>query len=161
MTPVSLDHVLDSSLFAGLSSDERESLADLFEVRQVAVGKTVFIENMTGENLYLINKGSVTISQMLGEIDEQSLVVLRSGETFGELALVDDELRAVTARVVDDAELYLLSRARFEELAAASPALGMKLMRNVLRTFSKRLRQAKSDYRDMLLATLESKKTTH
>lgn len=158
MAQVNLKNLRDSPIFEGLSSDEKDHLAEFFVVKQVAAGKTIYIENMAGENLYLISSGAISISQMIGEVDEETLVILRSGETFGELAMIDEGLRAVTARVVEEAELYLLSRTEFNQLATANPSLGMRLTHNLFRIFSKRLRQAKSDYRDMLLATLERKK---
>lgn len=158
MGKVSLKNMTDSPLFSGLTTDEITSLEDLFVVQHLASGKTIFIENMLGEFLYLIKKGSVAISQMLGEIDEQVLVVLGSGETFGELALIDESTRATTARVVDDAVLYMLSRDNFMQLVASHPQLGMGLALNIFRTFSQRMRQAKLDYRNMLIASLERKK---
>lgn len=158
MGKASLKNMTNSPLFSGLTADEISSLEDLFQVQHLDSGKTIFIENMLGEFLYLIKKGSVAISQMLGEIDEQVLVVLGSGETFGELALIDESVRATTARVVDDAVLYMLSRDSFMQLVASHPQLGMGLTLNIFRAFSQRMRQAKLDYRNMLIASLERKK---
>ena len=82
MDQVNLSDLSDSPLFKGLAAKEIEFLGSVFSARQVAEGKTVFIENMPGEALYLIKRGTVRISQMLAEGDEQILVVLGAGDIF-------------------------------------------------------------------------------
>lgn len=154
MSQVDLLELADSPLFKGLAKKEIEYLSAVFSVRTVEAGKTIFIENMPGESLYLINKGTVRISQMLAEVDEQIMIVVGAGDVFGEMAIVDGGTRASTARVAEDATLYSLSAKHFEKLAAANPRLGMQLLLNVVRIFTARMRDAKRDYRTMLATIL-------
>nr|WP_224746741.1 cyclic nucleotide-binding domain-containing protein [Pelovirga terrestris] len=125
----------------------------------MSAGKTIYIENMTGESLYLIKRGSVRISQMLAEGDEQTLVVLGPGDTFGELAVIDGGPRAATARVIEDVNLFSLSRNNYNQICANNPRLGMQLTLNIFRSFSERLRRSKLDYRNMLIAGMNRKKS--
>ncbi len=124
----------------------------------MAAGKTIYIENMSGESLYLISKGSVRISQMLAEGDEQTLVVLGPGDTFGELAVIDGGARAATARVIEDVSLLSFARKDYTHLCSNNPRLGMQLTLNIFRSFSERLRRSKQDYRNMLIASINRKK---
>lgn len=150
----------DSPLFAGLAAKEIELLGELFSPNRMSAGKTIYIENMAGECLYLIEKGSVRISQMLAEGEEQTLVVLGPGDTFGELAVIDGGPRAATARVIEDVSLLALTRKDFNQLTNNNPRLGMQLTLNLFRLFSERLRRSKSDYRNMLIAAINWKKKT-
>ena len=50
-------------------------------------------------------------------------VELAEGGSFGELALVNDGAREVTARVVEDANIYKLSRESFEKLFHEHPSI--------------------------------------
>jgi CRP-like cAMP-binding protein len=117
-------------------------------------GKTVFIENMPGEFLYLVKEGTIRISKMLAEGDEQTLVVLGAEDTFGEMAVLDGAPRSATARVIEDAQLFSLGKSDFEELCDSYPALGLKLMRNIIRIFSRRIRESNQEYREMLMWSL-------
>ncbi len=157
MPQVNLLGLAESPLFKGLAQKEIELLGAVFTERRVAEGKTVFIENMPGESLYLVKEGTVRISQMLAEGDEQILVVLGTGDVFGEMAIVDSGPRSSSARIAEDAILYSLSTRDFEKLAASNPRLGMQLLLNIVRIFTGRLRSAKRDYRKMLTTILGRK----
>ncbi len=159
MNNVNLDTLKDSPLFHGLAAKEVEFFGTFLAQQQMSAGKTIYIENMTGESLYLIKKGSVRISQMLAEGDEQTLVVLGPGDTFGELAVIDGGPRAATARVIEDVSLFSLSRKNYNQICANNPRLGMQLTLNIFRSFSERLRRSKQDYRNMLIAIINRKKS--
>ncbi len=154
MNQISLSELSSSSLFKGIAAKEIEYLSSLFSVIKVQKGKTVFVENMPGESLYLIRQGTVQISQMLAEVDEQVLMTLAAGDIFGELAVIDKGNRSATARVSKDAILFSLSQKDFSTLANQKPSLGLQLTLNIVRVFSSRIRSAKKDYRAMLTASL-------
>lgn len=158
MNNVNLNTLKDSPLFNGLAAKEIEFLGTVLVPQQMSAGKTIYIENMSGESLYLISKGSVRISQMLAEGDEQTLVVLGPGDSFGELAVIDGGPRAATARVVEDVSLLALTRKDYNQLCNNNPRLGMQLTLNIFRSFSERLRRSKQDYRNMLIASINRKK---
>ncbi len=157
MTQVNFTDLTDSLIFKGLAAKEIEHLSSIFTERQVPEGKTVFIENMPGESLYLIKRGTVRISQMLAEEDEQILIVLGAGDIFGELAVIDGGDRAATARIAEEAVLYGLKRNDFNKLASQNPRLCMQLTLNIFRSFSMKMRTAKKDYRTMLTTSLNRK----
>jgi len=99
MSQVDLSEFAESQLFKGIEGKELKLLSSIFTQSQVAEGKTLFIENMPGEALYIIVQGSVKISQMLAEVKEQELMTLGAGDVFGELAVIDDGNRTVTAQI--------------------------------------------------------------
>jgi CRP-like cAMP-binding protein len=146
-----------SPLFKDLSETELQKLEPLFDEKRIVEGKTVFIENMPGECLYLIEEGSVKISKMLAEGDEKILVILGPEDFFGEMAMLEGAPRSATARVAEDARLLSLQRKGFETLCDENPRLGLKLMRNIIRTFSRRLQDNNEEYREMLIWSLGNK----
>ena len=159
MNDVNLDALKDSPLFHGLAAKEIEFFGTFLAQQQLSAGKTIYIENMTGESLYLIKKGSVRVSQMLAEGEEQTLVVLGPGDTFGELAVIDGGPRAATARVIEDVSLFSLNRKNYNQICANNPRLGLQLTLNIFKSFSERLRRSKQDYRNMLIASINRKKS--
>lgn len=152
-----LSDLKNCALFAGLTDAEKESLESVFEEKRIPEGKTVFVENMPGESLYVIKRGTVKVSKMLAEGDEKILVILGPDDFFGEMAILEGAPRSATARVAEDAHLVCLQRKEFESLCETEPGLGLKLMRNIIRTFSRRLRENNEEYREMLIWSLGDK----
>ena len=153
--PEKLLAIRGTAMLSGVSDDELSRLAVFCEERQMGEGTTVFIENMPGESLFLIGKGTIRISKMFAEGDEKTLTVLGPEDIFGEMAVVDGLPRAATARVAEDAELISLKKKDFESLCQSDPALALKLVVNVFRVFSKRVRESNDEYRDMLIWSIQ------
>jgi CRP-like cAMP-binding protein len=152
-----LAEMKNSPLFEGLSDAEIASLESLLEEKRITEGKTVFVENMLGESLYLIEQGTIKISKMLAEGDEKILVILGPEDFFGEMAILEGTPRSATARVAEDACLLSLQRKDFEAFCEKNPKLGLKLMRNIVRTFTRRVRENSEEYREMLVWSLSEK----
>jgi len=141
----------NSMVFSELEDIDLKVLLPMFKKREIASGKTVFIENMPGESLYLVESGEVDISKMLAEGDEQLLVTIGAGEVFGELAILDEAPRSATARVNNDTVLWRLERPDFEILCRDHPASGLRFIRNLVSLFCNRIRENNQEYRDMIL----------
>ncbi len=154
MSRVDFSDLAGSHLFKGMATKEIEYLGSIFNQVKVAEGKTVFIENMPGESLYLVHQGAVQISQLLAEVDENNLIVLGSGDVFGEMAVIDGGNRSVTARASKNTLLYSFKRQDFNRLVSEKPRLGLQLTLNIVRIFSAKIRSAKKEYRAMLLTSL-------
>lgn len=157
MNRVDLSLLSSSPLFLGLNQEDMRELEGRFHARDISEGMTVFVENMPGESLYLIQSGIVKISKMLSEGEEQILVILGPDDVFGEMALLDGAARSATARVAENATLLALKRQDFEELCDHNPRLGLQLIRNICRVFSQRVRNNNDEYRDMMLWALGKK----
>jgi len=147
--------VKNSMLLQDLSAEELDGLATFCEMRTMSEGTTVFIENMLGESLFLITKGSIRISKMFAEGDEKTLVVLGPEDVFGEMAVIDGLPRSATARVAENAELIGFKKKDLERLCSEDATLALKLVSNIVRVFSKRVRESSEEYRDMLIWSMQ------
>jgi len=147
--------IKSSIMINGFSGDELSQLAKYCEMREMNEGTTVFIENMPGESLFLVKKGTIRISKMFAEGDEKTLVVLGPEDIFGEMAVIDGLPRSATARVAEDAELISLKKKDLEKLCSENAALALKLVSNIVKVFSKRVREANEEYRDMLIWSMQ------
>lgn len=153
-----LQEVKTSALLAGLSDQDLADLATICHDKDLAEGMTIFIENMQGESLYLIREGAVRITRLLAEGDEETLVILGPEEAFGEMAVLENAPRAATAKVVEKARLIAIRRADFDKLCHENPRLGIKVMRNILQMFSRRVRENSKEYQEILLYALGREK---
>lgn len=150
--------ILDSSFLKGLDHGELAMLAGSMHRKVMSEGTTVFIQNMPGESLYLVQRGAVQLSRMLPEGEESTLIILGPEEIFGEISIIVPTRRSVTARVVEECILLILTRRDFDVLSDRHPRLSMKIMRNILREFSERQQSAEEDYFEMLRFALRQSK---
>lgn len=144
-----------SVMIQGFSDEDLGNLAGFCEIRKMSEGTTVFIENMPGESLFLVKRGTIRISKMFAEGDEKTLVVLGPEDIFGEMAVIDGLPRSATARVAEEAELISLKKKELERLCRENASLALKLVSNIVKVFSKRVREANEEYRDMLIWSLQ------
>ena len=100
-----VDVLQKSMLFKGSSLEELQLASGLFQERLIKSNTTIFTEKMPAEALYIVKTGSVRISIMAGEGEEKALLLLGPGEFFGELALLHEASRMVTARSETAVEL--------------------------------------------------------
>ena len=147
--------IKNSVMLQGFTDKELGRLSAFCEMREMSESTTVFIENMPGESLFLIKSGTVRISKMFAEGDEKTLVVIGPEDIFGEMAVIDGLPRSATARVAEDAELISLKKKDLERLCSEDPALALKLVSNIVRVFSKRVRESNEEYRDMLIWSMQ------
>ncbi len=147
--------IKSSLMLQDFSDEELNTLAGFCQMREMSEGTTVFIENMPGESLFLVKKGTIRVSKMFAEGDEKTLVVLGPEDIFGEMAVIDGLPRSATARVAEDAELISLKKKDLEQLCQDDAALAFKLVRNIVKVFSKRVREANEEYRDMLIWSMQ------
>jgi len=138
-------------LFKGSSREEIDLAAGLFQERQIRPNTTIFAEKMPSESLYVIKSGNVRISIMAGEGEEKSLLLLGPGEFFGELALLQEESRMVSARSETVVELLVLSRADFQALMDLDPRTAARLMHTIAKLLAMRVKAYGKLFRDMLI----------
>ena len=130
-------------VLAGLSPAELATMKALLARRTYARGDVVFQEGDAGKELFMIAKGSASVRIRLpGENRNVRLVTFAPGTVFGELALLDQEARSATVEADDDLVCYILPHERFTGLAAEHPAIAIKLLANLGRELSARLRRA-------------------
>ena len=127
-----------------MAENRVDETAELPKFRQrYRKSEVIFEEGSTGSEMYLIHSGRVLLSVRENETQQIALVVLKPGDFFGEMALVDDSPRSATASAVeDDTELIVMDRARFLFLVRQQPEFALSLMHTLcqrLRDMDKRL----------------------
>jgi CRP-like cAMP-binding protein len=147
-----IDLLKKNLLFKGCTSEDFELISGLFQERKVKPNTTIFSEKMPAEALYIVKSGKVKISVMEGESDEIGLLELGPGDFFGEIALIQESSRAVTARAESAVEVLMLTRRDFVALLDLDPRVGAKITLSIARLLAMRVKAYSSRLREILLS---------
>lgn len=136
---VELQRFLENSFsLEGLSGDLASGLAALARPMSVKPGAILFESGDPGNGCYAILEGSLKVSIVSVEGDEQFLAVMGPGSIVGELALLDGRARSANVTALKASRLAFIDKYAFERFADANPAV----YRHMLSIVGKRLRQA-------------------
>jgi CRP-like cAMP-binding protein len=86
----------------------------------------VFSENMPGKEMYIIQKGSVKITKIVND-NEVLLAVLRQGDMFGEMSLIESKPRSASAIAFEDAVLLAVNKENFARMVQTQPQIIARL----------------------------------
>jgi CRP-like cAMP-binding protein len=152
--------IKQADIFFELTPDQLELVAAVCEERRCEAGDILFEENAGSDELYIIAQGDVDIQvdpSLVGGEDEKSpgmvtIATLRRGQSFGEVALVDQGLRSALARcAADNTRLIILPRDKLIKLCDDNPALGYRIMRNLAADLALKIRSTDMRIREELL----------
>ncbi len=86
----------------------------------------VFSECQPGQELYIIQKGSVKITKIVND-NEVMLALLKPGDIFGEMSLLEDKPRSASAIAHEDAVLLAVNKANFKRMVSSQPQIITRL----------------------------------
>jgi len=150
-----------TDIFYDLTEPQVEMVAGLCSEATYKLDETIFEENSASDELYVIASGEVDIlvnpALVQSSATRQSarpltIVTLRRGQTFGEIALVDQGLRSASARCASKkAHVLVIDSERLLKLCDSYPDLGYRLMRNIAADLAFKIRGTDLAIREQLL----------
>ena len=86
----------------------------------------IFSESEPGAELFIIQKGSVKITKIIND-NEVLLALLKAGDMFGEMALLEDKPRTASAIAHEEAVLLAVNKANFRRMVSTQPQMITRL----------------------------------
>jgi CRP/FNR family cyclic AMP-dependent transcriptional regulator len=133
-------------LLAGVADEEVRQLKSVARRRRFARGEVVFHQGDPGDSLHLVQSGRLVVSVAAPRGNTTSLAVLGAGDSFGEMALVEEHpIRSATVTALEAAETWSVYRTDFHRLRAQHPAVNellMQLLAARVRVMNERLVEA-------------------
>lgn len=137
-------------LFKGLTSDQISQLVKVAKSENFKAGEIVFKEGEKGDRLFIILSGSVRISKEIPGSGEEALAVLKPGDFFGEMSLIDDVERSADAIANEPSTLLSIDRNSFDSILFLNKEMAYTILWNFVKTLSKRLRDTNEKLRALL-----------
>lgn len=139
-----------TQMFKDFVRADIEQLARYMRAYQVAKGKTIFREGQKAAFLCVIVEGVVDVHKISDAREPKKINSIRAGRSFGEMAVLDDMPHSATTVAADAVKLVMITKQKLEQLANDNPALGVKVLWQLAKLLSLRLRQTTGSLVDHL-----------
>jgi CRP-like cAMP-binding protein len=121
-----------------------ERVAHLCQSKNYPAGSTVIERGTPSDHFYLIREGTVKIitapeGQALN-FSNAAMIILGTGQSVGEMGLIDSGPRSATVKANTDAQLLEINCQHFRELCETDINLGYQVMKNIAIDLSFKLR---------------------
>ena len=120
-------------LFAGLEGEELERFSRVAVPRAFPAATRVFHEGDHSDACYIVRSGSFRVTREHSDGRAITLATLGPGDIFGELAMLDGEVRSASVESLVDGELLALPAGEVRALLARHPDITVKLVAALVR----------------------------
>ena len=126
-----------------LNKEEQERLSGFFQCKCIPKGEIMWKEGDVCDYVAFIASGRIKVSKETAfKGNPVVLGIYGTGTFIGALCILDESPRAVTAEVLEDASLMIITKEDFDRLMHTHPEIWGKLMKGILISVSKRLRNS-------------------
>ena len=157
---MSHSYVLEQvDIFEDLSPSQLEMVEKICKQHNFNQGEVIFEENSPSREFYIITDGEVeiqidpdTIGDGTDAHEPTTIAILRRGQSFGEVAIIDPGVRSASARCRSETcRLLEINRDDFVSLLESDFQIGYIVMRNFAVDLSLKIRQTNLLVRESLM----------
>lgn len=132
-----VDLIRSVPLFSTLTDEEFSRIAHIFVARSYRKNQVIFLEEETGNYMYLVLSGKVKVAKAGAGGKETILAIHRAGDFFGEMSLLDGKTAPATVSAMEDSRIISVSGADFHKYLLHNE----KVMLQIIQVLCARLRQ--------------------
>jgi CRP-like cAMP-binding protein len=143
--------LIESDLFSHLPATELSAAAHYFGINKIAQDETVFEEGDIGNFMCIVHSGNIAVIKAGQNGQPVEMTTLGQGRTFGEMAILDGEIRSATCKADEDSVLLTLSKEALDQMLEEHPRIGSNIIRIVAVSLSRRLHKAAGQLVDHLV----------
>jgi CRP/FNR family cyclic AMP-dependent transcriptional regulator len=146
-------------IFEDLTADQVKLVDEICEEKTYEPREVIFEENELSKEFYIIMEGEVeiqvdpdTIGDGTDAYQPSTIAVLRRGQSFGEVAIVDPGVRSASAKSGEEgSKLLVIDRAAFIKLLESDYQMGYTVMHNFAADLALKIRQTNLLVRQSLM----------
>jgi CRP-like cAMP-binding protein len=153
-----IDRLANISIFREFKDqpDILELIADILQIESYKADTYVLREGETGNRMYILNRGTVRVEQRTPAEDNFTVVNLTESMHvfFGEIALLDNDVRSASVKAINDIECFVIHKKDFEELCEKYPVIGYRIMKEIARSLTQRIRKSNQEKINLIQALI-------
>ena len=128
MTTTRTELLASIPLFSRAPKESLYRIARLMVERAFPAGAGIVQQGERGVAFFLIDEGVVEVSR---DADAGPLATLKRGDYFGEMSLIDGDLRSATVRALEPTKCLVMTRWDFTAELRSDPSLALHLLRGL------------------------------
>lgn len=132
-----VDMIRTVPLFSTLTDGEFNALAHIFVSRSYRRNQIIFLEEQTGDYMYLVLSGKVKVAKSAPGGKETIIAIHKAGDFFGEMSLLDGKTSPATVSAMEDSRIISVSGADFHKYLLHNE----KVMLEIIHVLCARLRE--------------------
>jgi CRP-like cAMP-binding protein len=140
-------------MFQDLEEDEINKILALASLRDFHPGSVIIQEGKSGDSMFIMCQGEVQITKILTLVlsedtpRERVMTKLKAddGVSFGEMALLENDVRSATVTAQTSCRLLELHREDFLRVINQDPVMGLKIVYRLAQLLSRYLRKTNQD----------------
>ncbi|HMK56510.1 MAG TPA: Crp/Fnr family transcriptional regulator [Dissulfurispiraceae bacterium] len=138
MTKEVFNNLKKMQMFSSLTADDISAFIGKIIVRRFKKGQTVLFEDDTNAYMYMLLSGRVKVIQILEDGRESIRAIHKTGDSFGELSLLDCKTSPAMVMAMEDTTAAIINRENFFTILYNQ----RKVLDNLLQMFCFRLRDS-------------------
>ncbi|MEJ2090653.1 MAG: cyclic nucleotide-binding domain-containing protein [Syntrophobacterales bacterium] len=140
-------------IFQDLDEEELQQILHLAKPCFFATNSIIIKEGESGDSMYIMGEGEVEITKRLTMVIDQDLpkekrmirLKAEDGVSFGEMALLENDVRSATVTALTDCHLLELNREDFLRFIQEHSVTGCKILLRLAQLLSHFLRKTDQD----------------
>lgn len=132
--------------FAELKKKHIRLLMNLVHNRVYQPNEKLFVQGDPGIALFIVREGEIVVSNEDEENNVHKLATFSRGDFFGELAMLDNEVRSASATAIKESSVAVIFKPDIDEFIDRNPKEGVQILRGISRIIATRLRLVNQEY---------------
>lgn len=153
MDAPSVGRIRELPYLRDLTDEEFRAFAASIVVKEYGPRDIVMSASEPPPGFFIVVEGKARIYRVGRDGREQTLRLVRPGDTFGEVPVFDDGPSPAWVEALEETRLVILPTAEFRQLILQEPRIALSL----LRQFARRIRVLTRQVEEMSLQTVESR----
>ncbi|MCD6567566.1 MAG: cyclic nucleotide-binding domain-containing protein [Dehalococcoidia bacterium] len=138
-----VDTLRKAEYFVGITDEGLELIDEFCRLETYDEGTVLYHEGDVAKDLYVVQKGKVSIRIEEGQTRPLTVTIVSDGEAFGWSALVEPHRFTAGAKCLEKTSIVVIDGPKIHELCQGDSHLGVVIMENLAYLISCRLRHAR------------------
>jgi len=142
------DFILTLPIFDAFKSEEIDILARHMNYTEITRGEYLFTEGDRGDFMCFVVRGLLEVLKKTARGDYRAIARLGKGATIGEMSIIDKSPRSASVIARQPSVVIILTKKGFDILTDRYPAVGVTLLKKIMRLLSLNMRRTSSRLAD-------------